>query len=400
VALSSLSNWFDNFRGALRAVPTGIKNSVYSIRLAIRHAWWHSKDGWYRLTAGMEINELWTQFKVEAGESSRLYKQDVTKHAGQSVRSWKRPFKIIGYLFSSILEKLSPARRLFLLLNVILAFLAVINFHFLILTQEIEFLLAFVGLLILLALVLGDHISMKRDIEIAREIQRWLVPRRAPDVPGIDVAFATRPAKTIGGDYYDAFLRTGDGPLLIAVADVAGKSVPAAMLMATFQASLRALASASGTLSELVGGLNRQVCAASQAGRFTTAFLAELNPANGDLCYLCAGHNPPILKREDGTVERLKSDNIPLGIELKEKYKTGFTRIEPHDLLVIYTDGVTEARDESRNEFGEARLLSIIQLTGQERSALSLSNIMRTLDEFVGAAPQHDDITCMIVRRT
>jgi phosphoserine phosphatase RsbU/P len=400
VAQPSLSNWFDNFRVTLSSAQTKIKNSFSGIRLAIRHTWWRSKDGWYRLTAGMEINELWAQFKLEAGESSRLYKQDVSQHAGQSGRSWKRPFKILGYLFSSVLNKLSPARRLFLLLNIVLAFLAVINFHFLILTQEIEFLLAFVGLLILLALVLGDHISMKRDIEIAREIQRWLVPRRAPDVPGIDVAFATRPAKTIGGDYYDAFLRTGDGPLLIAVADVAGKSVPAAMLMATFQASLRALASASGSLSELVGGLNRQVCANSQAGRFTTAFLAELNPANGDLSYLCAGHNPPILKREDGSVERLKSDNIPLGIELKEKYKAGFTRIEPHDLLVIYTDGVTEARDESRSEFGEARLLSIIQLAGQERSALTLSNIMRTLDEFVGAAPQHDDITCMIVRRT
>jgi phosphoserine phosphatase RsbU/P len=400
VALPLRSNWFDNFCVALSASRGKLKNRFYALKLATRHILWNSKAGWYRLTAGMEINELWTQFKLEAGESSRLYKQDVTQHAGQSVRSWKRPFKIIGYLFSSILDKLSPARRLFLLLNVVLAFLAVINFHFLILTQEIEFLLAFVGLLILLALVLGDHISMKRDIEIAREIQRWLVPRRAPDVPGIDVAFATRPAKTIGGDYYDAFLRTGDGPLLIAVADVAGKSVPAAMLMATFQASLRALASASGTLSELVGGLNRQVCANSQAGRFTTAFLAELNPANGDLSYLCAGHNPPILKREDGTVERLKSDNIPLGIELKENYKTGFTRIEPHDLLVIYTDGVTEARDESRSDFGEARLLSIIQLAGQERSALTLSNIMRTLDEFVGAAPQHDDITCMIVRRT
>lgn len=400
MAQPSLSNWFDNFRVTLSSAQTKIKNSFSGIRLAIRHTWWRSKDGWYRLTAGMEINELWAQFKLEAGESSRLYKQDVSQHAGQSGRSWKRPFKILGYLFSSVLNKLSPARRLFLLLNIVLAFLAVINFHFLILTQEIEFLLAFVGLLILLALVLGDHISMKRDIEIAREIQRWLVPRRAPDVPGIDVAFATRPAKTIGGDYYDAFLRTGDGPLLIAVADVAGKSVPAAMLMATFQASLRALASASGSLSELVGGLNRQVCANSQAGRFTTAFLAELNPANGDLSYLCAGHNPPILKREDGSVERLKSDNIPLGIELKEKYKAGFTRIEPHDLLVIYTDGVTEARDESRSEFGEARLLSIIQLAGQERSALTLSNIMRTLDEFVGAAPQHDDITCMIVRRT
>src|ERR1700683_4169097 len=127
---------------------------------------------------------------------------------------------------------------------------------------------------------------MKRDVEIAREIQRWLVPRRAPDVPGVDIAFATRPAKTIGGDYFDVFRRAADGPLLMAVADVSGKSVPAAMLMATFQGSLRALAGASGTPAEFGRGLNRQVCANSQNGRFTTAFLAELDPATGALRYL------------------------------------------------------------------------------------------------------------------
>ena len=348
----------------------------------------------------MEVAELWTQFKVEAGESSRLYKQDVNARTGPLVRSWTRPFRVFGYLFTSVVQKLSPARRVFFLINVAIALMAILHIHFLIFTQEIEFLLAFGGILILLALVLGDHVSMQRDIEIAREIQRWLVPRRPPNVPGIDVAFSTRPAKTVGGDYYDAFLRPGDGPLLIAVADVCGKSVPAAMMMATFQAGLRALASSTNSLSELVTGLNRQACAHSQNGRFTTAFLAELNPTTGDLVYLCAGHNPPILRRADGSIERLKSENMPLGIELAEKYATGLTRVEPNDLLIIYTDGVTEAWDEDHSAFGDARLLSIAQSTGSERSAMTLSNIMRNLDEFVGDAPQHDDITCMVVRRT
>jgi sigma-B regulation protein RsbU (phosphoserine phosphatase) len=379
---------------------TKIKGSFYALRSRTRRALWRSKDGWSHLTAGMEIEELWTQFKSEAAESSRLYKQDVSGREGKRDESWKQPFRILKVVFWSVLKKLSPARRLFLLLTMVLAFLAVIGFHFFFFTEELEFILAFVGLLILLVLVLGDHISMKRDIEIAREIQRWLVPRRAPDVPGVDIAFATRPAKTIGGDYYDAFRRATDGPLLIAVADVSGKSVPAAMLMATFQASLRALASADGTLAQLVGGLNRQVCANCQNGRFTTAFIAELDPGTGDLSYLCAGHNPPILKREDGSFERLKSDNIPLGIEMKESYKTGTTRLEPHDLLVIYTDGVTEARNEEKEEFGEARLLTLLGTVGGERSALTLSNIMQNLDEFVGAAPQHDDITCLVVRRS
>jgi phosphoserine phosphatase RsbU/P len=384
---------------APNSMLTSLRRPWSSASLSIRRAIFRSKDGWYRLTAGMEVAELWTQFKIEAGESSRLYRQDLRARTGTVVRPWTHPIRVFGYLFSSVLQKLSPARRIFLLLTVVLALTAILNVHYLILTRGVEFLIAFGGLLILLALVLSDHVSMQRDIEIAREIQRWLVPRRPPNVPGIDVAFSTRPAKTVGGDYYDAFLRPGDGPLLIAVADVCGKSVPAAMMMATFQASLRALANSTNSLAELVGGLNRQACAHSQNGRFTTAFVGELNPSTGDLAYLCAGHNPPILRRADGTIERLKSDNMPLGIELTETYATGFTRIHPQDLLIVFTDGVTEARDEDRSAFGDARLLSIAETTGSERAAMTLSNIMRNLDDFVGAAPQHDDITCMVVRR-
>jgi phosphoserine phosphatase RsbU/P len=384
----------------LHSLFAGIKRRWSSAGLSIRRAIIRSQEGWHRLTAGMEVAELWSQFKIEAGESSRLYRQDVAARHNPVVRSWTRPFRVFGYLFSSVVQKLSPARRVFFLLTVAVALMAILHIHFLIFTQGVEFVIAFGGLLVLLALVLGDHVSMQRDIEIAREIQRWLVPRRPPNVPGIDVAFSTRPAKTVGGDYYDAFLREGDGPLLIAVADVSGKSVPAAMMMATFQASLRTLASSTSSLSELVAALNRQVCTHSQNGRFTTAFLAELNPNTGDLAFLCAGHNPPILRRANGDIERLKSDNMPFGIELTEIYATGLTRLNPQDLLIIYTDGVTEAWNEDHSSFGDARLLSIAETTGDERAAMTLSNIMRNLDDFVGAAPQHDDITCMVIRRT
>ena len=173
------------------------------------------------------------------------------------------------------------------------------------------------------------------------------------------------------------------------------------MLMATFQASLRALAGSRGSLSDLVAGLNRQACSNNMNGRrFTTAFLAELDPVTGGLNYLCAGHNPPILKHSDGTIERLKSESIPLGIEINEKYETGRTVLGLGDVLIIYTDGVTEARDEDGEEFGEARLLALAAEPFEERAAMTLSTIMRKLDEFVGGAPQHDDITCLVVRRT
>jgi serine phosphatase RsbU (regulator of sigma subunit) len=173
------------------------------------------------------------------------------------------------------------------------------------------------------------------------------------------------------------------------------------MLMATFQASLRALAGSQGSLSDLVAGLNRQACSNNMNGRrFTTAFLAELDPITGTLNYLCAGHNPPMLKHQDGSIERLKSESIPLGIEINEKYETGRTVLERGDVLIIYTDGVTEARDEDGREFGESRLLALAGQPLEDRAAMTLSTIMRKLDEFVGGAPQHDDITCLVVRRT
>jgi phosphoserine phosphatase RsbU/P len=377
-----------------------LRQSARNLKSQVRRAVWRSQDGWRRISAGMEIDDLWSQFKAEAEASSRPFRQDVDQRKDQQ-KSWKRPFKIFAAISSSILKKLSPPRRIFLVLTIILAALSLVGFEFLIFTREVELLVAFFGLLVLLVMVLGDHISMQRDIEIAREIQRWLVPRVPPDVPGVDMAFATRPAKTVAGDYYDAFRRAVDGPLLVAVADVAGKSVPAAMLMATFQASLRALAGSRGTLSDLVVGLNRQACSNNMNGRrFTTAFLAELDPITGGLNYLCAGHNPPMLRHHDGTIERLKSESIPLGIELNEKYETGRTILGVGDILIIYTDGVTEARDEDGKEFGEDRLLALVAQPPEERAALTLSAIMRKLDEFVGGAPQHDDITCLVVRRT
>jgi phosphoserine phosphatase RsbU/P len=366
----------------------------------VRLGWSYLHEGWFRLTSGMEMEELWAQFKTEATESSRLYKQEVIQHAGWTEKSWKRPFQVFSRLSWSVLKKLSPARRVFLLLNLVLAILAIFDLSFLIFTRTLEFTLAFLGILTILVLVLADHISMKRDIEIAREIQRWLLPRRAPEVPGIDVAFTTRPAQSIGGDYYDAFQRSGDGPLLIAVADVAGKSVPAAMLMATFQASLRALATSRHSLSELIDRLNRQMYSNSNRGRFTTAFIAELDPATGVLHYLCAGHNPPILRRADGTIERLNSDNIPLGIELAEVYQVGVSHLDFGDVLVIYTDGVTEARNYDRQQFGEDRLVSILESSPEQQAAMTLTDILCNLANFVAASPQHDDITCMVVRRT
>ncbi|HXZ18592.1 MAG TPA: PP2C family protein-serine/threonine phosphatase [Candidatus Acidoferrales bacterium] len=367
---------------------------------------------WQRVTEGIQISELWAQFRAEARTSYGLYSRDVDWDEVRRGKRWKRPFRAAGALFWAMLMKLSPARRLLLLA----AIAALLFFSFQVETQRGSVVFVSVGILspgvlllfLLLALELADRVTMKRDLEIAREIQRWLVPELPPQVPGYDIAFVTRPANTVAGDYYDTIPRAAsrdpaskNGRLLLVVADVAGKSVPAAILMATFQASLRAVEATGSALGDLVQALNGYVCANSQSGlRFITAFFGELAPATGELSYTCAGHLPALVRRTSGAVDELSEGGLPLGIEEDEKFPSGQERLEPGEILLIYTDGVVEAVNAQGEEFGRARLLATLAPCDAANSAAEiLRQITHVLDGFVGAASQHDDLTCMVVRR-
>ena len=225
----------------------------------------------------------------------------------------------------------------------------------------------------------------------------------------MDIAFATRPQNTVAGDYYDAFLRPlptagpGNGELLVVVADVAGKSVPAALLMATFQASLRALSSTAASLDEIVAGLNRYTRAHSLEGRrFTTAFLAKINPETREMRYVNAGHNDPILRRASGQIERLTTGGPPFGLPLFSDteilYQSGQVELQSGDLLFIFTDGVVEAVNETGLEYSESRLVPLLETTSPETAAETLKRVMADVNQFVGFARQHDDITCLVLR--
>jgi len=249
---------------------------------------------------------------------------------------------------------------------------------------------------------------MKRDLEIAREIQQWLVPDDPPKIVGFDIAFATRPQNTVAGDYYDAFVRprfqqnAASAPLLIVVADVAGKSVPAALLMATFQASLRALAATPANLDEIVAGLDRYCRAHSLDGRrFTTAFLAELDPRTREMMCVNAGHNAPILRRSSGKIERLATGGPPFGVPLFTEaplpYPSEPVQLQPGDLLFIFTDGLVEAVNDRGEEYGEGRLLPCIEAMPTQSSDATLKRVMADVNAFVGYARQHDDITCLVL---
>jgi sigma-B regulation protein RsbU (phosphoserine phosphatase) len=258
-------------------------------------------------------------------------------------------------------------------------------------------------LFVLLMLEVADRVVMKRDLEIARDIQRWLLPATPPQVRGLNIAFITRPANTVAGDFYDVFARpatnSSEPHFLLAVADVAGKSIPAALLMATFQASLKTLSETSCSLADLVTGMNHYACTNSQSGlRFTTAFLAEFDPATRALTYINAGHNPPILRRNSGAIERLSNGGLPLGMWTDKSYETGNVILQPGDWLVIFTDGVAEAENGLKEEYGEPRMLNVLQAGAGATPDELLRRMMSDLEAFVGPTPQHDDITCMLVK--
>jgi serine phosphatase RsbU (regulator of sigma subunit) len=371
---------------------------------------------WQRVTEGIAVQVLWSQFMSEARASYSLYSREIDWEALRKETRGRRFRKITSALFWAMLMKLSPARRVFLLIALFFAILALTRSQVIISISKNRYeaplpnnflpvLLAVAALLFLLALELADRVTMKRDLEIAREIQRWLVPESPPEVPGVEIAFVSRPANTVGGDYYDAFLRgapsstSNSKRLLLVVADVAGKSVPAALLMATFQASLRTLAEANTSLLELVEGLNRYACAHSLGGRrFTTAFFGELEPETRVLSYVRAGHNAPFIRRASGSLERLETGDLPLGIDAGVRFTCGASTMAPRDLLVIFTDGLIEAVNDADQEFGESRLLEVLKSSDAAGAQATLNNLLSAVDAFVGHTRQHDDITCLLLR--
>jgi serine phosphatase RsbU (regulator of sigma subunit) len=363
---------------------------------------------WQRVTEGLELSQLWNQFRADATASYRLYQRDFRSRSPQPMQRnnfWETAQEFCW----ALLEKLTPARRVLLLLGVVLLIFPAGGFTYKDKAGDVqveEFDFHFFGgalIFVLLMLEVADRVVMKRDLEIARDIQRWLLPASPPAVPHLGIAFATRPANTVAGDYYDVFPRPVPGAAgqtyLLAVADVAGKSIPAAMLMATFQASLKTLSATATSLADLVAGMNRYACGNSQSGlRFTTAFLAEFDPDNCELTYINAGHNAPVLRRESGVIERLTKGGLPLGIMEGAIYESGGVILRPNDWLVIFTDGVIEAVNRADQEYGEDRMLALVQFAGPIPADQMLSRLMADLDQFVGDARQHDDITCLVVR--
>ena len=240
---------------------------------------------------------------------------------------------------------------------------------------------------------------LNRELEIAREVQDHLFPQHLPSVPGLDYCGHCRPAREVGGDYYD-FLELPDGRLGIAIGDVSGKGVGAALLMANLEASLRGQASLGHDLAELMKRVNGLVYQASSSNRYATLFYTEYDPQSRQLCYVNAGHNPPVILRKSDAacrVFRLETGGPVIGL-IRQGYRQESFSLEPGDLVVLFTDGVSESMNARNEEWGEGRLIECATACHGLPAYEVMTRILAASEAFAAGASQHDDMTLVVLR--
>lgn len=239
---------------------------------------------------------------------------------------------------------------------------------------------------------------LANELAVASEIQLRLHPASPPPIPGYDLIGVSFPCYEVGGDYFD-FIEKRDGRCVIALGDVSGKGTGAALLMSSVHAAVRAQATTRLSASEIVGEINLYIFDNTPANRYVTLFYSELDSQTHQLTYINAGHNPPLLVRANGKVATLDIGGFPAGITQFADYQEGRAEIEPGDVMVIYSDGVTESLDEQGEEFGESRLIEIVQKNRGRTAAGLRDRIDEALAKFVGKAKSVDDLTLVIVKR-
>jgi serine phosphatase RsbU (regulator of sigma subunit) len=239
---------------------------------------------------------------------------------------------------------------------------------------------------------------LERELQLAMEIQQRFQPTAPPTVPGYELQGISFPCYEIGGDYYD-FIQREDGRLVIALGDVSGKGTAAALLMSSLHAAIHAQTGSHDTLVETISAVNRYLAENIPPNRFVTLFYAELDPGSGALSFLNAGHNPPLIVHAAGTVEQLASGGLPLGIKADADYREGRTHLQLGDVLVIYSDGVTEAASPNGEEFGPTRLYEVVSRNVDASAAGIRDRIESALTKFSQGTQAADDITLVIVKR-
>jgi hypothetical protein len=345
----------------------------------------------------------------EAQDTFRFLAREVELEDLSSLPAYRRHPRALWRLFLAVSYRLSPWRRVLFAASVLLLVVGWLGFLVRVtqaglfsldpvFTTQNWLLGAATALFFVLVLELRDKLGLKGDLEVARQIQFGLLPFQPIEREGFSIVTTMRPANTVGGDYFDV-IDLGEGRLALAVGDVAGKAMPAALLMALLQGSLRTLLSAGFRGEELISKLNTHLHANIPSNRLVTFFYAELDTATGTLRYVNAGHNPPILLAAGQPVARLGPTGVVLGVVATGSYEAMDVVLEPGDRLVLYTDGVTEAANPADEEYGDARLEAYVRDRRGEAGSSLLDGIVADVLRFCAGARPHDDMTLMCLDR-
>jgi len=362
------------------------------------------------------------------GEFQRLFRRDTAEAYHYFARGaeadriaaepWYRRYpQQARFVFSAFTMRLSPARRVIYglalvstILGALILFRGIGTSWLLVLPivapQWVEgtgwLLLGFVLMNLLILMEVADRLSLKSDLEIARDIQLAMLPNGLQEVRGTTVAGVTRPANTVGGDLYDV-LPLPDGRLVVALGDVAGKGSPAALLMALVVAMMRTLVDEGLDLPRLMTRLNVQVARQSPGSRFITLFCGFYDPKDGSLEYVNAGHLPPLMLRQSGTVERVgggAAGGLALGMFEEAAYASQRIVVAPGDTLVLYSDGVTEAENPSGQAFEEPGLEGVIAAHRTDGPEELGRAVLTAVERHAGDARLADDLTVLVLKRT
>jgi len=245
--------------------------------------------------------------------------------------------------------------------------------------------------------------QLEKELSLAASIQLDLFPKQLPLLEKTDLAARNRQARQVGGDYYDALPVGEPGaarPHLLCVADISGKGISAALLMSNIQATLRALLSTVPPLKEIASKTNDLLYASTPDNKYATAFFLEYEPATGDGQFVNGGHQDGILIRADGSVEMLKTTGLPVGLFPKRTFDSESVKLNAGDLLYLCSDGVTDACTKDEKEFGVPRLVETLKMHATRPADEIIDRVFQAIDTFVGDAPQFDDITMMVLKRT
>lgn len=323
----------------------------------------------------------------------------------EKVQSLKRFFLDAKLLFLSVSEKLSPRRRLLFGVAIVATALGLLNPNLTWTEGEARvtlggsplfFMVAILALLFLLAFEMVDRVLVRDEIQIARQLQRELLPKASPEVPGYGFAHSSRTANDIGGDYYQ-FHRLPDGRLAIVVADASGHGMAAGLLMAIANATLHMALELDPAPVAVATLLHRALWRTGDRRSFLTLFYGLLDPGTGELEYVCAGHPFPLLRRADGMIEEPALGSFPLGMRETLHPATGRLRLAPGELLLLFSDGLFEGVDRTGQAFGFERLRAALQSGGEARR--THERILAAFASHVASEPLADDLTLVVVER-